>query len=128
MHDFQHCSAFIATGSATVDGRIVIGHQSFTEFWNGQYFNLILDITPDEGHRMVMQTSPGWIASMTDFWVTGAGLVAVETTIVGFQDFDPTKIPEYVRARKASQYATSIDEWIELINAGPTLSTKSTCQ
>lgn len=114
----SHCSAFIATGSATVDGRIVIGHQSFTEFWNGQYFNLILDITPDEGHRMVMQTSPGWIASMTDFWVTGAGLVAVETTIVGFQDFDPTKIPEYVRARKASQYATSIDEWIELINAG----------
>lgn len=81
----SHCSAFIATGSATVDGKIVIGHQSFTEFWNGQYFNLILDITPDEGNRMVMQTSPGWNASMTDFWVTGAGLVAVETTIVGFR-------------------------------------------
>ena len=25
---------------------------------------LILDITPDSGYRMVMQTSPGWIASM----------------------------------------------------------------
>ena len=32
----NHCSAFIATGSATTDGRIVIGHESFTEFWNGQ--------------------------------------------------------------------------------------------
>jgi hypothetical protein len=33
----SHCSAFIATGSATTDGKIVIGHESFTEFWNGQY-------------------------------------------------------------------------------------------
>ena len=69
----SHCSAFIATGSATADGRIVIGHESFTEFWNGQFMNVILDITPTDGHRMVMQTSPGWIASMTDFWVTGGG-------------------------------------------------------
>src|SRR5208283_5333436 len=114
----SHCSAFIATGSATTDGKIVIGHQSFTEFWNGQYFNLILDITPDEGYRMVMQTSPGWNASMTDFWVNSAGLIAVETTIVGFQDYNPTKLPEYVRARKASQYAANIEQWVELINAG----------
>jgi hypothetical protein len=114
----SHCSAFIATGSATSDGKLVIGHQSFTEFWNGQYFNLILDITPDDGYRMVMQTSPGWSASMTDFWITSAGLVAVETTIVGFQDFDPTKIPEYVRARKACQYASNIEQWVDLINTG----------
>ena len=33
----SHCSAFMATGSATTDGQIVIGHESFTEFWNGQY-------------------------------------------------------------------------------------------
>jgi hypothetical protein len=113
----SHCSAFIATGSATTDGKIVIGHESFTEFWNGQYMNIILDIMPTEGHRMVMQTSPGWIASMTDFWVTSGGLVIVETTIVGFVGYDTTKVPEYVRARKASQYASSIDEWVKLIDA-----------
>ena len=113
----SHCSAFVATGSATTDGRIVIGHQSFTEFWNGQYMNVILDITPAEGHRMVMQTSPGWIASMTDFWVTGGGIVAVETTIVGFVGYDTSKVPEYVRARNASQYASSIDEWVKLVDA-----------
>ena len=45
----SHCSAFIATGSATADGRIVIGHESFTEFWNGQFMNVILDITPTDG-------------------------------------------------------------------------------
>ena len=113
----SHCSAFIATGSATADGKIVIGHTSFTEFWNGQYMNVILDITPDNGERMVMQTSPGWIASMTDFWVTGAGLVVVETTIVGFVGYDTTKVPEYVRARNAAQYATDIDSWVKLMDA-----------
>ena len=113
----SHCSAFIATGSATADGQIVIGHQSFTEFWNGQYMNVILDITPDDGYRIVMQTSPGWIASMTDFWVTGGGLVVVETTMVGYEGYDVDKVPEYVRARNASQYAESIDHWVELMDA-----------
>ena len=30
---------------------------------------------------------------MTDFWVTGGGLVVVETTIVGFVGYDTTKVP-----------------------------------
>jgi hypothetical protein len=113
----SHCSAFIATGSATADGRIVIGHEAFTEFWNGQYMNVILDITPTEGYRMVLQTSPGWIASMTDFWVTGGGLVVVETTMVGYVGYDVNKVPEYVRARNAAQYGTSIDDWVRLMDA-----------
>lgn len=114
----SHCSAFIATGSATSDGQIVLGHQSFTEFWNGQFMNVILDITPSQGQRMVMQSSPGWIASMTDFWVTGAGLMVAETTIVGYAGYDITKVPEYIRARKACQYATDIDSWVAAMNDG----------
>ncbi|HEU5434476.1 MAG TPA: C45 family peptidase [Thermomicrobiales bacterium] len=113
----SHCSAFIATGSATKDGRIVIGHESFTEFWNGQFMNVIVDLTPTEGNRLVFQTSPGWIASMTDFWITGGGLVVVETTMVGYVGYDVSKVPEYVRARAASQYATSIDEWVDRLDA-----------
>jgi len=113
----SHCSAFIATGSATADGRIVVGHQTFTEFWGGQFMNVILDITPADGQRIVMQTSPGWISSMTDFWVTGGGLVVNETTMAGFKGYDVTKVPEYVRARNACQYATSIDEWIAVMDA-----------
>jgi hypothetical protein len=112
-----HCSGFIATGSATLDGQIVIGHTSFTEFWNGQYMNVILDITPDSGYRMVMQTSPGWIASMTDFWVTGAGLVVLETTLAGYQGYDVSKAPEWTRVRVASQYARTLDEWVTMLDA-----------
>lgn len=114
----SRCSAFVATGSATTDGRIVIGHESFIEFWMGQFLNVILGITPDDDQRIVMQTSPGWIASMTDVWVTGAGLTVVETTLVDYQGYDASKVPEYVRARTASQYATSIDEWVALLDAG----------
>lgn len=113
----SHCSAFIATGSATTDGEIVLGHESFIEFWMGQYLNVILDITPDDGQRIIMQCSPGWIASMTDFYVTGGGMVVAETTMVGYEGYDVTKVPEYVRARNACQYATSIDEWVELMDA-----------
>ncbi len=114
-----HCSAFIATGSATADGSIVLGHTSFTDFWQGQFENVILDLTPDNGHRMVMQAAPGWIASMTDFWLTGAGLAISETTISGYDGFggyDETRVPEFVRARKASQYAHDIDHWVEMLN------------
>lgn len=117
----SHCSAFIATGSATIDGSIVMGHTSFTDFWQGQFENVILDITPDEGNRVVMQTAPGWIASMTDFWMTGAGLAIIETTIHGYEGFkgyDETRVPEFVRAREAGQYARDIDHWVEMLNTG----------
>ncbi len=115
----SHCSAFIATGSATADGSIVMGHTSFTDFWQGQFENVILDLTPDDGNRMVMQAAPGWIASMTDFWLTSAGLAISETTISGYQGskgYDETRTPEFVRARKAGQYAHDIDHWIEILN------------
>ena len=115
----NHCSAFIATGSATVDGSIVLGHTSFADFWQGQFENVILDMTPDDGNRMVMQTAPGWIASMSDFWVTSAGLAIAETTIggyAGYKGYDETRVPEFVRASKASQYARDIDHWVETLN------------
>ena len=66
-----------------------------------------------------MQTAPGWIASMSDFWVTSAGLAIAETTIGGydgFKGYDETRVPEFVRARKASQYARDIDHWVETLN------------
>ena len=113
----SHCSAFIATGSATTDGRIVIGHETFTEFWNGQFMNVILDIIPDDGHRMVMQTSPGWIASMTDFWMTGGGLVVVERRWSATRGSTRTRFPSTSAPATPASTATSIDEWVELMDA-----------
>ena len=41
-----NCSAFIATGSYTKDGKIVMGHNNWTEYIIGQHWNVIADIVP----------------------------------------------------------------------------------
>ena len=112
------CSAFIATGSATADGGIVLAHETFDDFWNGGALNLILEIWPDSGSAIIMQSSPGYIASMTDFFVTSAGLVGAETTIAGFHGYDPAGVPEYVRIRNAMQYGATIVDFVRRLNDG----------
>ncbi|MEE1296322.1 MAG: C45 family peptidase [Bifidobacterium sp.] len=114
----SHCSGFVATGSATLDGRPVIAHESFDDFWSGQYFNVCEEVHPAKGNSFKMQTVPGFIDSMTDFYVTSAGLGITETTIAGFVGYDVDGIPEYVRARKATQYANTIDEWVDIAQKG----------
>jgi hypothetical protein len=110
----QSCSSFIATGSMTTDGKIVLGHNSMVGFPESDC-NIVLDIVPDSGHRILMQTFTGWIHSGTDFFVTDAGLVGSETTIGGFFPFDTAGVPEFSRMRHATQYANNIDEWCEIM-------------
>lgn len=114
----SHCSAIAATGSATTDGRVVLAHESFDDFWSGQYFNVCLDMTPQKGNRIVMQSVPLYVDSMTDFYVTSAGLAITETTLAGFSGYDENGIPEYVRVREAAQFASNIDEFVDIINKG----------
>ena len=109
------CSALIATGNVTKDGEIVMTHNSWDGYAIGDSFNIILDIKPEEGHRILMQSLPGFIHSGTDFFVTDAGLIGTETTIGGYSGFNSTKLPEFFRARKAMQYAETIDEWAEIM-------------
>jgi hypothetical protein len=111
----DHCSAFLATGSYTKDGKIVMAHNSWDEFAHGQYLNEILDIKPAQGHRVFMQSAPGFIVSFADFFVTDAGLMGTETTIGGFSQYDPNEVPEFIRARKAMQYADNLDQWVEIM-------------
>jgi len=110
------CSAFIATGKATKDGKIVIAHTTFDNFWNAQFDNIILDLLPENGFRIMMQSQPLFLSSMEDFFVLSSGIVGVETTIGNFNGYDENKTPEYVRARMAMQYGKSIDHFIELLN------------
>ena len=42
----DHCSAFVATGSYTKDGRVVIGHNNWTSYASGERWNIIFDIVP----------------------------------------------------------------------------------
>jgi hypothetical protein len=117
QHKKESCSSFIATGSMTVDGSIVLGHNTMSSFYY-PLCNVILDILPDKGYRIFMQSVAGLIHSETDFFVTSAGLVGSETTIGGFFPFDEKGIPEFARMRHATQYASSIDEWCEIMKKG----------
>lgn len=109
------CSAFIATGNATRDGRIVVAHNLWYEYMFCRKWNVILDMNPDTGYRFITQAFPGWIFGGTDFWINSGGLIITETTMSGFEGFDPEGIPEFQRIRRAAQYASSIDGFVEIM-------------
>jgi len=111
----DHCSAFMATGKATHDGRIVMAHNSFDNFEEGQFFRVIIDIEPSEGNRILMQSMPGYIHSGTDFFVTSAQIMGTETTLGGFSLYREKEVPEFVRIRKSMQYAKTLDEFVDMM-------------
>ena len=112
-----NCSAFIATGKYTKDGKIVMGHNNWTDYIVGERWNVIADIVPSKGNHMMMDCMPGFIHSGDDFLITGNGIMITETTITGFKGFDTTRTPEFVRARKAAQYSNSIDDVVKIMTA-----------
>ncbi len=114
----DHCSAFVATGSYTRDGKPVIAHNNWTDYMTGSRWNIIFDIAPEHGYRFIMDGMPGLIHSGDDFGINSAGIMITETTITGFQGFDPKGIPEFVRARKAMQYSASIDDFARIMKEG----------
>jgi len=112
------CSAFIATGSFTKGGKIVIAHNNWSSYAEGERWTIVFDIQPAHGHRILMDGAPAIITSQDDFGVNDAGLMITETTITEFEGWNPDGIPEFVRSRKALQYGSSIDEYVSLIKEG----------
>ena len=111
-----NCSAFIATGSFTEDGKIVMGHNSWVDYIVGERWNIVADIVPEKGNRIMMDSYPGFIHSGDDFVMTSAGILYTETTITQFKGFDEHGTPEFMRARKAAQYANSIDDFERIMS------------
>jgi hypothetical protein len=113
-----HCSAFVATGSYTKDGRVVIAHNNWTQYLDGERWTIIFDIVPTNGQHFIMDGYPGFIHSGDDFGINTAGMMVTETTISNFYGWDTNGIPEFVRGRKALQYATSIDDFTRIMKEG----------
>jgi hypothetical protein len=108
----DHCSAFAATGAATRDGKMVIGHVTWWPLTLAEQTNVMLDIQPAKGHRMIMQSYPGGIESGTDWYQNDAGMVLTETTIRQ-SPFNIEGTPVAFRARQAIQYGGNVDEIVE---------------
>lgn len=112
-----YCSAFIATGSWTEGGGIVVAHNNWVDYIVGSRWNVVADIVPARGRRLLMDCLPGGIHSGDDFVLNGAGLVITETTMGAFRGFREGGTPEFMRARKAAQYAASIDDFVRIMSA-----------
>ena len=113
-----NCSAFIATGSMTKDGKIVLAHNSWVGYLIGERWTVIFDIVPTHGNRILMDGFPGIITSNDDFGVNSSGIMISETTITQFEGWNPNGAPEFARSRKALQYANSIDDYVRIIKDG----------
>ena len=114
----EHCSAFVATGRYTKDGKVVIAHNNWSTYLEGERWTIIFDIVPANGYRMLMDGLPGVIHSGDDFVINAAGMAITETTIGHFSGFDTAGIPEFVRARQAAQYSASIDDFTRIMKDG----------
>ncbi len=104
----DHCSAFAATGPATRDGKLVIGHITMSGLANALATNVWVDVQPDTGNRVVMQGFPGAIWSAQDYYINSKGIILTETTIKQSR-FNPEGTPLAGRCRRAMQYGDSID-------------------
>ena len=114
----DRCSVFIAVGKDfTESGKIVVAHNSFSDFIDGQCSNVILDLHPEKGNRFIMQTSPCWIWSGTDFFINSKGIIGTETTIGGFIAYE-NNIPAGYRIRQAMQYGNTIDDCVDFLLKG----------
>jgi len=113
----SHCSAFAATGPATGDGQVLIGHITMWNLFHAYHYNVWLDIKPARGHRVLMQTYPGGIMSGLDYYMNDRGIVVCETTLAQTK-FDAAGIPLVDRIRRALQYADSIDGSVQILRQG----------
>jgi hypothetical protein len=107
----DHCSSFAATGPATRDGKMIVGHVTWWPQTLAEQTNVMLDIKPETGHRMLIQSYPGGIESGTDWYQNDAGMVLTETTIEQ-TPFNVNGTPVAFRARRAIQYGGNIDEMV----------------
>jgi hypothetical protein len=101
------CSAFIATGSATSDGRPVMGHDTWSWFPGMFMFNVMFYVQPSSGYNFTYQSAGGLIWSSLDWYENSAGLLLTETTLAD-STYTPTGLPVFVRAREAAQYDATV--------------------
>ena len=113
-----NCSAFIATGIYTRDHKIVMAHNNWTNYLDGERWRIIFDIAPKQGHRILMDGFPGVITSDDDFGVNSSGIMVTETTITQFEGWDPNGKPEFMRSREALQYASSFNDYVRIMATG----------
>ena len=115
----HHCNAFIATGNATTEGQIVAAHDIRCGGWWYSYYiaqrwNVITDILPSDGHRLIMVSSPGYIWSDENYYQNEQGIVILDTTCS--QGLWRNRgYSMAIRMRMAAQYSSNLDQAIDYL-------------
>ncbi len=121
LSEGHRCSAFIACGNATKDGKIVMAHNTHSDYASGPLANIVMRVVPAKGHSFVMQTYAGYIASATDWFLCDTGIIGCETTISQIKYTPEFGTPYFCRIREAMQYGESLEEYSKIMlknNAG----------
>ena len=121
----ERCSAFIATGSKTVDGKILMAHNTHCDYASGFISNIVMHMVPSAPgtYPFVMQTLPGLVCSSTDWFISETGIIGCETTISKIKyipDFEKG-VPYFFRIRKAMEIGKTLDDYVSIMmeqNAG----------
>jgi len=104
--------AFMATGSATEDGGIVMAHNTIAFYPEASLANVLIDLVPWAGQRITMQAEPGRVSSFGEVYANKRLLIA-NTRIQGSNVYNETSVPEFLRIRHAVQYSETLDEFAE---------------
>ena len=121
--DVQRCSAFIATGSKTHDGKIIMAHNTHCDFSVGFISNVVMYMYPENGIPFVMQTIAGLVCSSTDWFISESGIIGCETTIadINYKPDFKSGVPYFFRIRKAIEFGRTLDDYVSIMmekNAG----------
>jgi hypothetical protein len=108
------CSAFIASGTATSDGRPVMGHSSWSWYPDSFINNVIFYVHPAHGFDFSYQSSGGQIWSGEDWYENSAGLLLTETTLADTH-YNRNGTPIFVRARTAAQYDSTVKQCVHTL-------------
>ena len=115
----HHCNGFIATGNATTHGQMVAAHGIRCGGWWYSYYiaqrwNVVIDIVPSQGYRLVMVSAPGYIWSDDNYYQNEKGIVFMDTTCTQ-GPWNNKGYPMSIRTRMAAQYGSSLDETIDYL-------------
>ncbi len=113
----QWCTTFAAHGPATGTGECIVGrNMDFYDYDVGDYGACLIHYEPDEGIPFMTITWTGIINGWT--LMNAKGIVTANNTAYGEED-SLEGISTCFMLRKVAQYASTVEEGIEIVRRGP---------
>jgi len=110
------CTSYAVLGPATKTGELIVGRN--LDYWDagvGEYGAILMHVKPDRGHAFLTVTWAGIINGWT--LMNEKGLVTSNNSSGGASSLKG--ISTCFMLRKVAQYASTVEEGIEIVKKGP---------